>query len=190
MKTAYGLVGISLIALVAGAFYLSSQKFNSQSPKFMLTLLSSAFNEGENIPSRYTCDADNISPPLTIQGVPEGTKMLVLTVDDPDVPTALRPDGMFDHWVLYSIPAETASIGEGSILGNAGLNGRGNGAYTGPCPPPDYEPSTHRYYFRLYAVDTMINFVKIPSKNDVLSAIEGHILEKAELMGTYKRTTK
>lgn len=151
------------------------------------TLTSPAFTNGSSIPSSYTCDGDNASPPLSIAGVPTGARALVLVMDDPDVPKALKPDGMFDHWVVYAIDPWTTEIPAGALAGAAGLNGAGEAKYTGPCPPPQYEPSEHRYYFRLHAIDTTLNFIKAPTKAEVLTAIEGHIIGTAELMGLYKR---
>jgi Raf kinase inhibitor-like YbhB/YbcL family protein len=153
-----------------------------------LKLTSSAFADGGMIPKKYTCDGDRaLSPPLSIGGVPEGAGFLVLVMDDSDVPKQLRPDGVFDHWVLYGIPPETKQIQEGGLAGNPGLNGAGNAAYTGPCPPTNYEPSTHRYVFTLYAVSGTLNFIKVPSKADVLGAIQGRVLAKTTLTGLYSR---
>jgi Raf kinase inhibitor-like YbhB/YbcL family protein len=140
------------------------------------------------IPSRYTCDDQrDLSPALSISGVPEGTKSLALIMDDPDVPKALKPEGVFDHWVLFNIPSETAEIPEGGSTGVVGANGVGQSAYTGPCPPPQYEPSTHRYIFKLYALDSMLSLGAGASKAQVEAAMQGHIIAQTELMGRYKR---
>jgi len=161
----------------------------------MMKLTSPAFKEGEFIPSKYTCDEAppqgpyGFSPPLQIEGVPEGAKSLVLVMDDPDVPKERRPSGVFDHWVLYNIPPSVTFFDEGKFEGTAGVNGAGGAEYRGPCPPPEYQPSTHRYFFKLFATDLeTLNFIKAPTKDDVLTAIEGHILAEAELMGRYDRT--
>lgn len=162
-----------------------------------MKLESLAFKEGEFIPSKYTCDELNISPPLSISNVPEETKSLVLIMDDPDVPKERRPEGYFDHWVLYNIPPTSNNFGEGAFsLGNdvrdsgtQGLNGRGEASYIGPCPPTEFQPTTHRYFFKLYATDLpTLQFIKAPTKGEVMTAIEGHILEEAILMGRYDRT--
>ena len=108
-------------------------------------------------------------------------------MDDPDVPKALKPDGVFDHWVMFNIPASVTEIPASGSVGLAGVNGAGKNAYTGPCPPAQYEPSEHRYFFRLYALDAMLSLSEGASKQDVLRAMQGHILEEAQLVGKYKR---
>lgn len=153
-----------------------------------LSITSSAFENNGKIPPKFTCDGErNLSPQLSISGVPEGTKSLTLIVDDPDVPKVLKPDGVFDHWVLFNISPETRGIEEGDSAGVAGANGAGKNAYTGPCPPPQYEPSEHRYVFTLYALDTMLALPAGATKQEILRAMEGHMLAKAELIGRYKR---
>lgn len=153
-----------------------------------MRLISSAFEEGGKIPTKYTCDGDNFSPPLSWEGVPSGTKSYVLIVDDPDVPRSLRPDGMFVHWVMWNIPAATASISENSAPEGAaqGLNGTGRASYTGPCPP-DRE---HRYFFKLYALDTMLDLLVGVTKEDLLAAMQGRVLAQVELIGKYERVKK
>jgi len=103
------------------------------------------------------------------------------------VPKALHADGVFDHWVLFNIPAETREIPEGGSVGIAGANGAGKNAYTGPCPPPQYEPSEHRYVFKLYALDSELPLQAGATKADVEKVMEGHIVAQTELVGTYKR---
>ena len=118
-----------------------------------LTLTSSAFKNGEVIPAKYTCDGGRLlSPPLSISSVPEVAKSLVIIMDDPDIPKAVQESRgieAFDHWVLFNIPPETREISEGGTAGTAGLNSAGNSGYTGPCPPPEYEPSEQLYIFKL-----------------------------------------
>lgn len=155
-------------------------------------LVSSAFADGDSIPSRFTCDALPVggtphNPPLSITGIPEGTRSLALIVDDPDVPKALRPEGVFDHWVLFNMPATTTAIGEGEVPGVQGANGSGVAAYAPPCPPPQYEPSEHRYVFKFYALDAMLSLPAGAGKAQVEAAMEGHVLAQAQLIGTYKR---
>ncbi len=153
-----------------------------------LKLTSFAFAHDGKIPAKYTCDEDRfLSPALTINGAPGGTSSFVLIMDDPDVPKIVRPDGVFNHWVLFNIPASTTEIGEGEVVGTVGNNGRDEARYTGPCPPPEYEPSEHRYIFSLYALDTELSLSVGATKGEVLSAMRGHILEQAELTGLYKR---
>jgi len=154
-----------------------------------MEITSSAFAEGGMIPSQYTCDlpSGGKNPPLSWSDVPAGAVSLALIMDDPDVPKALKPDGVFDHWVLYDINPATKGVGEGEQVGTAGANGAGANAYTGPCPPREYEPSTHRYIFVLYALDTTLGLPPGTSKHKVLAAIEGHVLAQAQLIGTYKK---
>lgn len=149
-----------------------------------MELTSSVFEHNGMIPQKYTCDGENISPPLQISGVPEGVKSLALIMDDPDVPKNLRPDGMFDHWIVWNIPADTSVIPESAVPnGVVGKNTSGNARYAGPCPP-DRE---HRYFFKLYALDAMLSLAAGASKADLEKAMEGHILAKAELIGRYTR---
>ena len=149
-----------------------------------MKITSSAFGHEEKIPSKYTCDGENINPPLSFSGIPAEAKGLALIMDDPDVPKHLRPDGMWDHWVVFNIPPNLASLDEGEEP--SGVRGIGTGQnldYYGPCPP-DRE---HRYYFRLYALDTELDLPEGVTKKEVESAMEGHILEQAVLMGRYER---
>lgn len=200
MRTTYGVIGLVLIALVCGAWYLAPRTFENEAEKNLpkvanqlttmteMKLTSTAFQQGGTIPTKYTCDGTRyLSPPLSISGAPENTESLVLIMDDPDVPKELIPEGVFDHWVVYSIPAGTTEIPEGGGVGVLGANGRDDLAYTGPCPPTEYEPSEHRYVFRVYALDTELSFERPPTKAKVLEAIEGHVIGRAELIGKYKR---
>src|SRR3989344_7281135 len=157
----------------------------------MLTLTSSAFEQSGKIPAKYTCDGDReLSPPLSWSGVPEEAKSLVLVMDDPDIPQfAKERHGIevFDHWTLFNIPPETREILEGATAGTEGTNSAGAASYTGPCPPPAYEPSEHRYIFSLYALDTLLDLAGGASKREVLDALDGHALASAELIGRYSR---
>jgi len=198
MRNSYLVTGIAaLIVLVGGwyAFNKSSEDVaqvvvnsNQSMNDTKLTLTSPAFEANTSIPSTYTCDENGaLSPALIFIGVPEGTKSFVLIMDDPDVPKSLKPDGVFDHWTLFNIRPETTGIPEGGTVGTAGANGAGRNSYTGPCPPAQYEPSEHRYFFKLYALDTMLDLTEGAKKKQVESAMEGHILEQTELVGKYKR---
>ena len=151
--------------------------FNIKEGKMKLT---SVFEHGSKIPSVYTCDGDDIPPQLIISEVPEGTKSLALIVDDPDAPV-----GLFVHWVLYNIPANTKIISSEEIPQGAieGMTNFGRTGYGGPCPPS----GSHRYFFKLYAVDKMLDLPKGATKNQVENAIKDHVIEKAELMGVYSR---
>jgi Raf kinase inhibitor-like YbhB/YbcL family protein len=147
-------------------------------------LTSPAFSHEGRIPSKYTCDGENISPPLSIGDVPESAKSLVLLMDDPDVPTHIREDGIWDHWVVFNIPPGTTNIPEGvNPPGTIGNNTRDVAAYGGPCPP-DRE---HRYFFKLFALNAMLDIPEGTSKKDVLAGMEGHITAHATLMGRYER---
>lgn len=149
------------------------------------TLTSSAFSEGEMIPTKYTCDGEDVSPPLRWQDAPEDTQSFALICDDPDAP------GMtFVHWVIFNIPGTATSLAEGvnparelpdgSRQGTTNFNKIG---YGGPCPPG----GTHRYYFKLYALDTQLDLKAGISKEDLLSEMEGHIIAQTQLMGKYAR---
>lgn len=149
-----------------------------------LSIVSSAFSDRGKISSRYTCDGDDTNPPLSISGVPKEAKTLVLIMEDPDVPKSIRSDGLWVHWVKFNIPPTTVSIDEGvEPLGVSGLGTARNLKYHGPCPP-DRE---HRYFFKLYALDVELNLVEGASRDEVLTAMQGHVLETAELMGRYER---
>jgi|TARA_Y100000310_G_scaffold288684_2_gene314556 hypothetical protein len=149
-----------------------------------LQLTSPAFKHNESIPSQYTCDGDNVVPPLEISGVDPSAESLVLVMDDPDVPKSIRPDGMYDHWVKFNVPVGTLMIQEGKEPeGTSGLGTGGSLAYHGPCPP-DRE---HRYFFKLYSLDTELALEEGATKKDVEAAMEGHIIQQAELLGLYKR---
>jgi hypothetical protein len=149
-----------------------------------LRLTSSAFQAGGLIPSKFTCDGEGVNPTLTFSGAPTKTQSFVLIMDDPDVPKTLIPSGVFDHWLIWDLPADSKGFAEGE--GKGGISGMRRPGYMGPCPP-DRE---HRYFFKLYALDTRLGDVKITSKKELEAAMEGHILERAELMGRYERVKK
>ena len=149
-----------------------------------MKLQSTAFEDGGKIPLKYTCDGENINPPLAISDVPAEAKSLVLVMDDPDVPKTIREDGMWDHWVVFNIPPTLREIKEGEEP--EGVHGAGTGGnedYFGPCPP-DRE---HRYFFKLYALDAAVDLPEKASKQQVEEAMEGHIIVQTELMGLYER---
>lgn len=153
-----------------------------------MILASTAFKHNESMPSQYTCDGDKTkNPSLSITGVPEETQSLTLIMDDPDVPKQIKEDGVFDHWIVFNIPTDTTEIPEGANVGILGVNGAGSNSYTGPCPPPQYEPSEHRYFFRLYALDTMLDLQAGATKQEVLDSMQDHILAETKLIGKYKR---
>jgi Raf kinase inhibitor-like YbhB/YbcL family protein len=148
-----------------------------------MKITSPAFVHQGSIPTKYTCDGENISPELEFFEIPENSKSLALIMDDPDIPDFVKEDRgieVFDHWVVFNMPADTKGIGEGQAEpGIVGLNSRGTNEYIGSCPP-DRE---HRYFFRLYALDKELEL----SKDQLLKAMQGHIIETAELMGRYER---
>lgn len=149
-----------------------------------MRLTSSVFENGGIIPARYTCDGENISPPLWLEAVPAAAKSLVLIMEDPDVPRQRRADGMWDHWVVFNMPPATAGIPEGEKP--PGVLGTGTGGvtgYQGPCPP-DRE---HRYFFKLLALDIGLDLPAGVTKRAVEQAMAGRVLVQAELMGRYKR---
>ncbi len=151
-------------------------------------ITSPVFQDSERIPEKYTCDGERfLSPPLSISNVPPETKSLILIVDDPDVPKVIREDGNFTHWVLFNISPTVSEILEGTTVGMPGANTRGEPRYTGPCPPPEYEPKMHRYVFKLYALDTALDLTEGATKKDVEAAAQEHVLATAELIGTYSR---
>ncbi len=151
-----------------------------------MKLTSPVFEQGGKIPAKYTCDGENINPPLTISDVPSETKSLVLIMEDPDVPKRLRADGMWDHWIVFNMPPNLTKIEEGKEPeGIHGIGTSKNLDYYGPCPP-DRE---HRYFFKLYALNIQLNLPEKAAKQQVERAMENHILAKAELMGRYERIT-
>lgn len=150
-----------------------------------IDVVSPAFEEGGAIPARYTCDGLDVSPPLSWGSVPDGTRSLALIADDPDAPR-----GTFVHWVLYNLPPDTRRLPEDvpnreTLPSGAaqGVNGAGSVGYMGPCPPS----GTHRYFFKVYALDTGLNLGARATKEDLVSAMEGHILAEGRLVGTYRR---
>lgn len=148
-----------------------------------MRLSSPAFEHDGAIPRKYTCEGDNVSPPLRISDVPDGVASLVLIMDDPDVPLALREDGMWDHWIVYDIPPDVRMLKEGEEPpGTHGLGTADNLDYFGPCPPD----TEHRYYFKVYALDTDLNLPERASKQQVEEMMQGHVLDQAELMGRYE----
>lgn len=156
--------------------------------KSMFQIKTTAFPAEGNIPARYTCEGENISPQLTWEGAPAGTRTFALIVDDPDAPKA----GGFTHWIVFNIPAtvreEQENISGNKPLRGGGLQGKnddGNIGYTGPCPPS----GTHRYYFRLYALDRDLHLSSGATRDELDKAMRGHVLAKTELMARYKKAS-
>jgi len=152
-------------------------------------LTSHAFSDGESIPLKYTCNGDNINPPLLVANIPEGSQTLALIMDDPDVPSHVREDNMWDHWIVFNIPTREGisefTINEGQEPdGTQGVTTSGNLHYGGPCPP-DRE---HRYFFRVYALPTNLNLEEGATKTQVEGKAIEIALAKATLMGRYEQS--
>ena len=149
-----------------------------------LHVTSSAFSDGGTIPQKYSCDGQNVSPPLEWRGAPDRTKSFAIICDDPDAPR-----GSFTHWLLYDIPPTTTALPEGdAYTGTAGLNGFGKSGYGGPCPPRD-DPA-HHYAFRVYALDVPSLGNPGLGTHDLAKAMEQHVLDQGSLTGTYRRAPK
>jgi Raf kinase inhibitor-like YbhB/YbcL family protein len=146
-----------------------------------MKLASPAFTEGARIPGKYSCEGENISPPLVLSGVPKNAKSIALVMEDPDAPM-----GTFVHWVAWDIPASMGTIPEGARPGVGGAGTMGRAGYHGPCPPPGHGP--HRYFFRIYALDVMLGLPASSGRAELDSAMKGHILAEAHVMGTYERS--
>ena len=144
-----------------------------------MKITSTSFQHNSVMPSQFTCDGQNINPPLDINDVPSNAKSLALIVDDPDAVV-----GVWDHWVVFNMPPSANQIAQDSQPdGVAGKNSGGRNNYQGPCPPS----GTHRYFFKLYALDSMLNLPEGSGKKQVEAAMQNHIVAKAELIGTYKK---
>ena len=143
-----------------------------------MKLTSPAFDHNQMMPKKYTCQGDDISPPLMIEGIPQGTKSLALIVDDPDAPMQT-----WVHWVVFNIPPIN-EIKEKTTPGMQGYNDFGRNDYGGPCPPS----GTHRYFHKIYALDIVLDLKEGISKGQLENAMKGHILNQAELIGLYKKT--
>lgn len=150
-----------------------------------IDLTTPAFKSNEKIPVKYSCDGQNINPAFTFSNIPAGTKQLVLTMHDPDVPKTLLPSGNFDHWFVWDIPANSKGIAE-SAGAMMGMNGTGKPGYIGPCPPD----RQHQYFFRLYAVDIPLQGKMFKDRAAVEEAIKGHILAQSELIGLFDKAKK
>jgi Raf kinase inhibitor-like YbhB/YbcL family protein len=153
-----------------------------------MTITSSAFDAGASIPAIFTCDGDDLSPPLAWSGVPAGTASLVLVIEDPDAPDPAAPQRTWTHWIVYNIPASAAGLPQGAGReglpqgAREGVNDWQNKGYGGPCPPI----GRHRYFHRLYALDTLLPDLGKPNRAQLEEAMRGHVLEQAELVGLYQ----
>lgn len=179
---------IGIITLICSVLMVTNWIYAEE--KMALTLRSTAFTDGGRIPSKYTCEGENIAPPLEWDGVPEQTRSLVLIIDDPDAPDPKAPKMTWVHWVLYNIPPDTAGFPEGITSidlppgTEEGLNDWKRTRYDGPCPPI----GRHRYFHKLYALDTILKGMAKPTKAKIETAIRGHVIEETEIMGTYEKS--
>jgi len=154
-----------------------------------LKITSTAFQQAGSIPSKYTCEGPDVSPPLAWSGVPAKAKTLALIVDDPDAPDPAKPQRVYVHWVVYNIPAGTPSLSENASKTGMpkgavqGKNDWGKAEYGGPCPPI----GRHRYFFKLYALDIELTGMRSATKADLERAMNGHVLDTGEMMGTYQK---
>ena len=161
-------------------------------PPMTFNLSSSAFAPNSSMPTKYTCEGAGISPPLAWSGAPANAKSFALIVEDPDAPDPAKPTRVVSHWVAYNIPASATSLSEnasnkGMPAGSAQGSNEGNKqVYMGPCPPI----GRHRYFFKLFALDTVLSGLSNPKKADLEKAIQGHVVGNAELIGTYQKTKK
>jgi Raf kinase inhibitor-like YbhB/YbcL family protein len=183
MSCRHWYVSLVVLCLFGGIAAWDSRGAQSVTPT-RFELRSAAFDEHGKIPPKYTCDGSNSAPPLAWQGAPEPTRSLVLIVDDPDAPR-----GTWVHWVLYDIPPTATGLPEGAASSRLppgtreGVNSWKRTGYGGPCPPS----GSHRYVHKLYALDTRFGDLGEPSKTELEMAMQGHVLAKVELVGTYER---
>lgn len=165
-----------LLLLVSGAS--AGSKEGGKAGKFSLE--STAFKDNASIPKKYTCDGKDINPPLTVRNVPAGAKSLAVVVDDPDAPT-----GVWVHWVVWNIDPAAGKIAENSVPAGArqGKTDFKKNKYGGPCPPS----GSHRYFFKVYALDTALSIPAASTRDELEKAMKGHVLGEARLIGTYRR---
>ena len=181
-------LGICAVLLALAMFPLCSR---GREADMTMTLESPAFAHDGAIPALYTCEGRDVSPPLLWSGVPTGARSLALIVDDPDAPDPAAPKRVWVHWVLYNLPRDANGLEE--AVSSAGLpagtregrNDWGRTGYGGPCPPI----GRHRYFHKLYALDTVLPDLQQPDKAGLLKAMQGHVIAEAELVGTYRKNT-
>ena len=187
MKTTIKL-GIMVLA-AAGVLILPGGPGSKGEVQMALKIESEVFNDGEAIPKQFTCEGQDVSPPLAWSGVPADARSLILIVDDPDAPDPEAPKMTWVHWVLYNLPAETAGLAQGVAAQDLpagtgeGLNDWKRTGYGGPCPPI----GRHRYFHKLYALDTRLEGLNNPTKAQVEAAMQGHVVARAELVETYAK---
>ncbi|HTG82988.1 MAG TPA: YbhB/YbcL family Raf kinase inhibitor-like protein [Geobacteraceae bacterium] len=171
---------VLLLILAAAVFFATGALGKEVKTMEGLRISSPAFANSGGIPAKYTCDGADESPPLSIEGVPAEAKALALIVDDPDAPV-----GTWVHWVVWNIPPETRMVGENALPPGAaqGKNDWGRNSYGGPCPPS----GSHRYFFKLYALDTTLALDASTTKKELEKAMKGHVVAQAETVGVYRR---
>ena len=174
-------LGVVLVTIVLALSQAGAKESSMQ-------ISSSSFTAQGSIPSKYTCEGSDTSPPLAWSGAPSSAKSLALIVDDPDAPDPAAPKMTWVHWVLYNLPTQTTALAEGASKSTPagardGLNDWKRPGYGGPCPPI----GRHRYFFKLYALDVVLPDLGKPSKAALLKAMEGHVVASAELVGTYQK---
>jgi hypothetical protein len=186
----YNIQGLLIVAvLIFFSLVLMDTNLLHAEENMTLTLKSSAFDNGSAIPSRYTCEGEDVSPPLTWAGVPETARSLVLIVDDPDAPDPKAPKMTWVHWVLYNLPPDISGLPEGITSAGLppgtveGLNDWKRSGYGGPCPPI----GRHRYFHKLYALDKVLEVINTPTKAKVEAAMNGHVIAQTEFVGTYQK---
>ncbi len=170
-------IKIPFIILLLGLLPLTLNSEAKAEEGTNMRITSEAFEHNAFIPVKFTCQGKGANPPLSIEGVPKETKSLALIVDDPDA-----PGGDFVHWVVYDAPV-ASRVEENSVFGKQGVNSLGKSGYVSPCPPS----GVHRYFFKVYALDTLLNLKAGISKSDLELAMAGHILDKAQLVGLYQK---
>jgi Raf kinase inhibitor-like YbhB/YbcL family protein len=172
------LLGIIFFLSGCGQEKTSIPNTPSKGGENMMKLESQSFTNNSSLPKEYTCDGENIAPALSIKNPPIGAKSLALIMDDPDAPSKT-----WVHWVIWNIDPSTSTIEENTKFAHSGINDFNNSGYGGPCPPS----GTHRYFFKLYALDTLLELPLSTRKKDLLEAMKGHIVESTELIGLYTK---
>ena len=189
MPAKQALIAVFVVVLIIGSYFIFKKLNNFFPPKAnqpmegenkTMKIESSAFNNNETIPKKYTCDGENINPPLEFSEIPDSAKSLVLIVDDPDAPA-----GTWTHWIIWNIDSKITMIKENSVPQGSteGITNSGKAGYSGPCPPS----GTHRYFFKIYALDNKLNIPPDTSRANLEKEMSGHILAKGELVGLYSR---
>ncbi len=190
MTARYGRKRLAIVTLLVGLATHAAMASDPKEADMALMLTSSAFANGGEIPRIHTCDSSDVSPSLTWSGVPQGTRSLALIVDDPDAPDPAAPKMTWVHWVLYNIPASATGLPQGVTPSNLpagtkqGLNDWKRTGYGGPCPPI----GRHRYFHKLYALDSVLSDLDTPTKAQLEAAMKGHVVAHTELVGTYQHS--